>query len=243
MSTTSVGTSPAAPRPASAWAASITSAVGLITISTIATPRRTTAAWKKIFEPKRWPSLAPSRMNPETPSEYSTTAVPTVVGGALKLLTIPPMDTGMAETLNDMSAWPMAMTIMGSHGSRRSASAGVVAAAGAGVCVLMALPPPGLALSGLGRRDEQVHPQPLGKEPGDELSLDAVAGPVQRRGKCPQAALARRHGDDPAADPALARQPDVVQPVAGCLIQAGGHHHRQRVMADGGIDHPLFRER
>jgi hypothetical protein len=30
-------------------------------------------------------------------------AVPTVVGGVWKLSTIPPMDTGMAETLKDIS--------------------------------------------------------------------------------------------------------------------------------------------
>src|SRR5262245_37973501 len=123
MSTTSVGTRPAAPRPARPWAASITIAVGLSTMSTIAAASRATDAWKKIFEPKRWPSLAPSRMNPETPSPYSTTAVPTVVGGVLKLATIPPMETGMADTLNDISDWPIAMTIIGSHEARTSTSA------------------------------------------------------------------------------------------------------------------------
>jgi len=47
----------------------MTSAVGLITISTIASRSIPTDTWKKIFEPKRWPSFAPSRMNAETPSE------------------------------------------------------------------------------------------------------------------------------------------------------------------------------
>jgi hypothetical protein len=62
-------------------------------------------------------------MNPETPSEYNTTAVPTVVGGVLKLSTIPPIDTGSADTLKEISAWPMAMAIIGTHESRTSASA------------------------------------------------------------------------------------------------------------------------
>src|SRR5262245_48792269 len=253
MSTTSVGTRAAPAKPASAWPASITSAVGLTTMITIASRKRPTAVWKKIFEPKRWPSLAPSMMNPETPSEYSTTAVPTVVGGVLKLSTIPPMDTGMADTLKDISIWPMAMTIIGSHESRTSVSAtGAEAVAVATLCIPPARGesrtarrrggpcPPG---SGLGLRDEQVHAQPLGQEPGHELPLDAVAGLVEQRGKRPQPALARRDGDDPAADAALARQADVVQPVAGSLVQSGGRHYRQRVVADGRIDHPLLGER
>src|SRR6516164_5589997 len=69
--------------------------------------------------------------------------------------------------------------------------------------------------SGLGSRDEQVQPQPLRKEPGDKLPLDAVAGLVEQRRKRPQPALARGDRDDAAANAALARQPDVVQPVAG----------------------------
>ena len=80
-------------------------------------------------------------MNPETPSEYSTTAVPTVVGGVLKLSTIPPMDTGMAETLKDISIWPMAMTIIGTHESRGSAAAGAGEEA---VCVDTVFRPSGI---------------------------------------------------------------------------------------------------
>src|SRR5262249_26402883 len=126
MSTTRVGTRAAPANPARPWAASITSAVGLSTMVIIATRKRATAVWKKIFEPKRWPSLAPNMMNPETPSEYSTIAVPTVVGGVLKLSTIPPIDTGMAATLKDINIWPIAMTIMGTHEARTSASGVVV---------------------------------------------------------------------------------------------------------------------
>ena len=43
-------------------------------------------------------------MKPETPSEYITIAVPTVVGGVLKLATMPPIETGNAATLKDISA-------------------------------------------------------------------------------------------------------------------------------------------
>ena len=39
--------------------------------------------------------------------------------------------------------------------------------------------------------DEQVQPEPLGEEAGDELALDAVAGGVQRRRERPHPALAR----------------------------------------------------
>lgn len=69
MSTTSVGTSPAAPSPASACAASMISAVGLTTISTMARASMPTAIWKNSLAPNRWLSLAPNKMNPETPSE------------------------------------------------------------------------------------------------------------------------------------------------------------------------------
>src|SRR5262249_17582585 len=100
---------------------------------------RATAVWKKIFEPKRWPSLAPSMMNPETPSEYSTIAVPTVVGGVLKLSTIPPMDTSRADTLKEISACPRAMTIIGAHEARTSAATLV----GELPCVAMTSSPPG----------------------------------------------------------------------------------------------------
>jgi hypothetical protein len=42
-------------------------------------------------------------MKPEAKSAYITIAVPTVVGGVLKLSTIPPIETGMAATLKDMT--------------------------------------------------------------------------------------------------------------------------------------------
>src|SRR5262245_56612824 len=162
----------------------------------MAARKRTTAAWKKTFEPKRWPSLAPSMTKPDTPSEYITMAVPTVVGGVSKLLTMPLIETGSAETLKDISIWPMAMTIIGSHEACTSVSA---LSAGAATRVLTA--------SRLRARGEQVHAELLRQERGHELPLDAVTGAVQRRGERAQSPLARRHGDDPAADAALAGEP------------------------------------
>jgi hypothetical protein len=41
--------------------------------------------------------------------------VATVVGGTLKLFTIPPSATGREATLNDMIDCPKAMAIMGTH--------------------------------------------------------------------------------------------------------------------------------
>jgi hypothetical protein len=79
------------------------------------------------------------------------------------------------------------------------------------------LPPQHSDLS-LRVRHEQIHSQPLGQELGDQLPLYAVARIVERRSKCSQSALSRRDGDDPAADPALARQANVVKPVARGLI-------------------------
>src|SRR5262245_9307593 len=117
MRATSEGTREAPAKPARPCAATITPAVGLTTMSTMATRKSTTDVWKKIFEPKRWPSLAPSMTKAETPREYITTAVPTVVGGVLKLATIPLMETGRAETLKDISICAMAITIIGTHDS------------------------------------------------------------------------------------------------------------------------------
>jgi hypothetical protein len=71
--------------------------------------------------------LAPSITKPATASEYSTIPVPTVVGGTLKLCTMPPIETGSAATLNDMIAWPSAIAIIGVHDSRSSAPAAAVA--------------------------------------------------------------------------------------------------------------------
>jgi hypothetical protein len=58
---------------------------------------------------------------PATNIEYATIPVATVVGGTPKLFTIPPSATGKEATLKDMSIWPSAMAIIGTHDSLVSA--------------------------------------------------------------------------------------------------------------------------
>jgi hypothetical protein len=52
---------------------------------------------------------------PATNIEYATIPVATVVGGTLKLFTIPPIATGKEATLKDMIIWPSAMAIIGTQ--------------------------------------------------------------------------------------------------------------------------------
>src|SRR5215468_9664012 len=92
-------------------------------------------------------------------------------------------------------------------------------------------------------RHEQIHPQSLREEPGDELPLDAVAGAVEWRRKRAEPALAGRDGDDAAADAALARQADLVEPIAGGLVEARGQHHGERMVAHARADDPLAGDR
>src|SRR5882762_7878301 len=66
--------------------------------------------------------------------------------------------------------------------------------------------------------------------PGRELSPDAVPRLVEEGGERPQAALAWRHGHDPACDPALPGHPDVKKPVARALVHPGGRHDRERML-------------
>ena len=66
---------------------------------------------------------------------------------------------------------------------------------------------------------------------------------VERRRVGAEPALARRHGDDPAADPALAGQPHLVHPVARALVEPGRRHHGEHALAVPGRDHPLARPR
>src|SRR5262245_19830133 len=187
MSATSEGTSEAPANPARPWAATITPAVGLTTMSTMAARKSTTATWKKILEPKRCPSFAPSMTKAETPSEYITIAVPTVVGGVLKLAIMPLMETGRAATLKDMSIWPMAMTIMGTHESCTSGAGPVVDAARAVMRILLSCMGP----SRFRGRGEEIQSQPVGEERRHELPLHAVAGLVESRGERAQPAFAR----------------------------------------------------
>ena len=66
-----------------------------------------------------------------------TIPVATVVGGTLKLSTIPPMATGRDATLNDISTWPNAMATIGTQESCASDSVCRVEI----VCVVMAFSP------------------------------------------------------------------------------------------------------
>ena len=96
---------------------------------------------------------------------------------------------------------------------------------------------------GRGRRGEQVEPERAREEPRGELSLDAVPRRVEPRREGAEPALARGDGHDAAADAALPGQPDVVQPVAGGLVEAGRRHHRERVAAGLLGDDPLAGQR
>ena len=60
---------------------------------------------------------------PATASEYITMPVATVVGGTLKLCTMPPIATGKEATLKDINAWPSAIATIGSQDSASSMSA------------------------------------------------------------------------------------------------------------------------
>src|SRR5271166_6157129 len=71
------------------------------------------------------------------------------------------------------------------------------------------------------------------------LASDAVSGLVQRRCERTKPALPRDDGDHPTTDPAFAGQPGLIQPVSGILVEAGGHHDGQDVLAVDGINNTL----
>ena len=158
--------------------------------------------------------------------------VATVVGGTPKLFTMPPSATGREATLKDMIIWPSAMAIIGTHDACVSARMSAIEIGalpwrppllGSGLVVSARPAPARLAsASGFRFRDEQIHSQPLRQEFCGKLALDAVARGVERRREGAESALAGRNGDDAAADAALARQADVVEPVARRLVQSGG---------------------
>ena len=77
----------------------------------------TTAVRNTRVAPKRWVSFAPSMTKPATSIEYATIPVAMVVGGTLKLFTMPPSATGSDATLKDMIIWPSAMAIIGTQDS------------------------------------------------------------------------------------------------------------------------------
>ena len=66
--------------------------------------------------------------------------------------------------------------------------------------------------------DEQIHSQVLRKEFRHELSLDAVARAVERRGKRPEASFPGGDADDPSANAALAWKARVEKPVTRGLV-------------------------
>ena len=70
------------------------SAVGLTTIRIIATRKRATADLKEHLRAETLAELGPEHDEAGDPSEYITIAVPTVVGGVLKLSTMPLIETG-----------------------------------------------------------------------------------------------------------------------------------------------------
>lgn len=69
MSTTNVGTPPAAASPAIAWAVFIVHASVLVAIKAIARPCATTLTWSTRRSPTSSPILAPSMTNAATNSE------------------------------------------------------------------------------------------------------------------------------------------------------------------------------
>src|SRR5881227_1978891 len=140
-----------------------------------------------------------------------------------------------------MIIWPSAIAIIGTHDSRarsRIAPIGIecVAMVSSRVArfqidrAIGSIEPLFASASVFRLRYEQIHSQPLRQEFCRELSLHAVAGRIERRRESAEAAFARSNCDDAAADTALARQADVVKPVAGSLVQARCYHHGERVV-------------
>src|ERR1700722_13048497 len=88
-------------------------------------------------------------------------------------------------------------------------------------------------------RGEQAEAEALRKEARRELPLDTVAGVVEARSECAEAPFAGRDGYDATADPALARQSDVIKPIPGGFVQARRRHDRQGEFAAFRVDHAL----
>jgi hypothetical protein len=92
-------------------------------------------------------------------------------------------------------------------------------------------------------RCEEIQPQLFGEELGREPAFDAVSGVVERRGESAEPALSGGDGDHPAADAALAGQPDLIQPITGILVEPSGNHDGQDVLAVDGVNDPLLGKR
>src|SRR5678816_1312144 len=61
------------------------------------------------------------------------------------------------------------------------------------------------------------------------LGADAVPGVVERRRDDRDAEVARRDGNDAAADTALGGQASVIEPLAAIVVEARGRHDREHV--------------
>src|SRR4029453_7411290 len=88
---------------------------------------------------------------------------------------------------------------------------------------------------------EQVQAQVARKKGCRELALHTVAGRIEPWCERTEPAFARGHHHNPAADPALPRQPDGVEPLAGRLVESSGRHHHHRATAAHLVDDLLPR--
>ena len=89
----------------------------------------------------------------------------------------------------------------------------------------------------------EVQLQVPGQPPAGGDTAHAVAVPVQPGREHGQPELAGQHGEDAAAHPALGRQADLGDPVAGRVVHAAGGHHRQHPLVERRIEHPVAADR
>lgn len=89
--------------------------------------------------------------------------------------------------------------------------------------------------AGPGRQALVLFSQPTARMRAEPVSLRAGlrTGPFRDRGQQP--------GDELLLED-VSGQPYVMEPVSGCLVQLGGRHHDELVVADTRVDHPLVRE-
>ena len=99
MRATSDGTMIAADAPARAWARITQPTDGAKIIRSAETAKTATTTRNTRTQPSRWPIFAPTMTRAATTRPYVTIAVLTSVGGTRKSATMPPRDTGRAETL------------------------------------------------------------------------------------------------------------------------------------------------
>ena len=95
----------------------------------------------------------------------------------------------------------------------------------------------------IGAAVEHVEIEPRRQRLADFQPPDAVAMAVEPRRESAEPDLRRKRGDDAAADAALGRHADAIDPFAGVIIHARTRHHRQRPRHDVGRDHLDARHR